>query len=196
MQTSFSSTSRTQYDEPHLFEMYFMHFGNIPKMLQTISVLSPEQRVAYPARPTLYEYEKKFEWKERYRKFKDSVVKEMESGVALHYDRLNQIANLAAAGLLRRMVLALQSGTEKDLRIFTMEALKIIWEVTRCERGLPTHVSKTSHKFSGIEQSENALRNAGLGHVAEAIKKASPEVLKTMLDMMGGDVFEMPGFLQ
>lgn len=190
------SNLRPQFDEPHLFEMYFLHRGSIPRMLDTINVLSQDVQQEYPKRPTLYEYEKKHNWKERYKKMHESVIKELESGVALHYDRINQIANLAAAGLAKRLVNALQSNDETAMRVFTSDMFKHLWEIQRTERGLPMTITKKNMTFSGRAKADDALRSAGLGHVADAIDQASPEKLMAMLEMMGGARVEIPAIIQ
>ncbi len=173
-----------------------MHHGNIPRMLDTIAMLPPEQRAEYPARQTLYAYEKKHQWKERYKRMQSAVIAKLESGVALHYDRINQIANLAATGLAKRLVEALQTADAEKQRVFTGDLLKIVWEMQRTERGLPTHITKMTQTNVMSSPAENRLRARGLGKIADTLKQMPQQQLLQIINMLGGDVVETPAILR
>lgn len=173
-----------------------MHHGNIPRMLATIGLLSPADRAAFPKRPTLYEYEKRYNWKDRYRRMEKAVLDELNSSVALEYQRLNQMAGLAVRGTMLHMVKAIQSGREEDLRIFNGKMLNDFWKMQRVERGLPTGISeeeskriqRSYHTERSSKTSEEYFRSHGLEKVWNFIKSKPPNYfLQVMAQLVGSE---------
>ena len=165
-------------------------------MLATIALLSPADQANYPKRPTLYEYEKRYGWKEKFKRMEKSVFDELNSHVSLEYQRLNQIADLAARGTLLHMVQALQSGRAEDLKIFTAKGLHDLWFMQRVERGLPTRISEEEAKR--IEQCrlrderektpEERYRERGLEKMWNFIKSKPPNYMRqVMAEILGSE---------
>lgn len=197
-----AATSRKQYDEAAIFEMYCLHDGKVAQIVRTIAVLSPEEKLQYPSEMTLYRYEREFGWKERFQKLKKSVIEKAAEDNAMQWHRINRTADLAISGLLKRMLDALQrsaAGEEGALDVFTPDLFYKIWEIQRTERGLPVRISEQNGHLrmeEPIEESRRKLENAGLGKATEYVRKASPEVLRDILKKMGGDRYEIPAILR
>lgn len=195
------SHARKQYDESALYDVYCLHDGKVQQIIRTIHALSPEEQLQYPSEMTLYRYEQQFHWKERFKKIKRSVEEHAAQENAMVWSRINKAADLVSLGLLKRLTDALQrsaAGEEGALDVFTADLFYKIWEIQRTERGLSTRVSEQQARFNiePIEERARTLEQAGLGKVADYIRKASPAVLRRILQECGADQIETPAILR
>ena len=141
-----------------------------------------------------------------------SVNKQVVSGIheqerkqhALTYEQLNKVASLSLAGLLKRMVDALNSQDPKQMTVFTMEQLDRIWRITRTERGLTTSISHEygnatdsfSSEYYGKEGAIKRLHEMGHGALADAFVVMTPDLRAKFLEEQGIEVPKEPAILR
>ncbi len=176
-----SFVENPRYDTERLFERYCACAGSIEEMLRVFESLPLEERNRMASRATLYRYEKQFNWKQRYDLIRKGVLDDLGKDVALNYERINQLADIALRGLVMRLHKALDEG---DLSSFNAKTLQVLWTIQRTERGLPTNIQyREGHER--IEQLSVTAHLEERPDLQELLKRMSPEMMDEFLNRAG-----------
>jgi hypothetical protein len=183
--------------ELELFELYCAHAGRIDLMVITIKSMSPEEQVRYPSRSSLYSYQNKHRWRERFAAIKDALYDHDRKKNGLTYERINLLASVATNGLLKRLADALNSTNPKDMTVFTGQLFEAVWRIHRTERNLPTAISQeNAHMTPDFDEIRHRRLDAlGYGGMSDAVEKMTPELMAKFLDEAGISA-ETPPFLR
>jgi hypothetical protein len=175
------------YDPLVLYHLYCMAGGKLADMIRILDMKPKAERALWPAASTIYKIAKLHDWETKYKEFNIEIERIKRSKIALTHKTLNDAANYVINLYIQKLAAIAEKVTEiknengdmievaKITSLISHKDVKTLWQITRTERGLTTHIQQTNQ----VDETDNVLREQ---RIKETLGDELVEFMREMPD--------------